>query len=564
MARKKINIPEFDSNADYVKFVDEFAKRNTVSIDNRDWYFCVALSNGRETNLFVKSGIETLVIEDELFQWYTTGYIKLRNDENALERASGPSDFLSQMNLAETYKIRGDGRDILTINITPKLDTVKSFMDKVSGLKPQPDEDIYKLSNDYAVYEVKDSTENGVHYKTLYFWDLRYQLLLERNVHYSTGLVKSRKDRQFAKEIRQVNNNDRSIKTGEAIKEFIEQSLEDNEPEFDDNLWDMGGVETFYSSPAQYKGINDLDWLVETHVSSSGTDNDFGILKYDYYIKKWTLIPISNYFDKALQGNLAGDYQYDKFQVSYHMGPLGPLARWLNSVFGAKDKAPKIDISDQNAKVKKTGGSEYEGENKRKNITPGEALELERDEWHFTDLAGIDNQTLLTTYAVHSYNMSTHEFNIDVYKNEIQTVAEKFQERYVENNFLGDSKPYLSFNMTEGKKNRSVLNNLFTLSNNEKTRAVKGRNQLYKNLIFLNNACNIQVKGDTHRRSGRFFSVDRVDPYYDNEYDDKMLGQYFVINVKHVFDKDTYSNEIMGVKPYRFSEPNFELEKVID
>lgn len=566
-------VPKFSSQKEFNAFVDEYAKLNTVSMDNRDWYFCVSLTNGTQTQLFVKSGIESLVIEDDLFQWYTTGYITLRNDENALERASSSKsiDQMDQMmedmyGLAQSYKIRGDSRDILSINITPHLGQVRTFIDKKGGYKmPQPDEDIYKLSNDYAVYDTKTEYVDGVQFKTLYFWDLRYQLLLERNVHYSTGLVKSKQDKDFAKKIRQVNNKDRSIKTGEAIKEFITQALSDTEPQFDDTLWDIGGAETFYSSPAQYKGINDIDWLMESHVSNSGANNDFGILKYDYYIKKWTLIPITDYFKNALQGELAGEYQYDKFQISYHMGPMGPMANFFQWMFGAKNKAPKIDKSDQNANVH-VEGEKYSngGRNKRKNITPGEALELEKDDWQFNDLAGIDNQTLLTTYAVHSYNMTSHEFNIDVYNNEIQTVSENFQKQYIDNNFLGETKPFLSFLMTPGKKNRKVMNNLFTLSNDEKVRAVRGRNQLYKNLIFLNNACNVDVKGDTHRRSGRFFSIDRVDEYFDNEYDEKMLGQYFVVNVKHVFEKDTYKNNILGIKPYRFTEPEFEMDKIIE
>ena len=69
---------------------------------------------------------------------------------------------------------------------------------------------------------------------------------------------------------------------------------------------------------------------------------------------------------------------------------------------------------------------------------------------------------------------------------------------------MGKKKPAPSFAITPGKKNRKVMNNLFTLSDDEKNRAIKGRNQLYKNLIFLNNACTIKCKGETHRRSGRF------------------------------------------------------------
>tara|TARA_B110000495_G_scaffold155235_1_gene138533 strand:- start:8349 stop:10025 length:1677 start_codon:yes stop_codon:yes gene_type:complete len=557
-----INIPLFSNKAELNEYVDKWAQRNTVSMDNRDWFFCIAIDNGKQRNLFIKSGIENLVIEDDLFKWYTTGYITLRNDESALERSSGPDKMLELLQLSTTYKVRGDGRDIISINITPKLTSVKSFLAKVSGLDPRPDEDIYKLSNDYAVYDTKtEYLDNGKELRTLYFWDLRYQLLLERNTHYSTGLVKSKKDPKFAKDIRQVNNDDRAILTGDAIKEFLKHSLEDQKPEFDDKLWDAGGSNVFYSSPAQYKGINDLDWLVDSHVSSNSADNDFSIFKYDAYLKKWTLIPISKYFENALKGDTAGEYQFDKFQVSYHSGPISKFL----SLLGAKNKAPKLKLSDINSKVKNPlQPIPVLGKVSRKNMLQGEVAELEKEQWNFTDLAGLDNQTLLTTYAVHSYNMSSHEFNIDVYKNEIQSVTEKFQSQYIEKNFLGDGKPATSFNITPGKKTRKVMNNLFTLSNDEKTRAVKGRNQLFKNLIFLNNACSINIKGETYRRTGRFFSIDRPGFYFDNEFDEKILGQYLVVNVKHKFNGESYDNEIIGVKPYRYSEPDFEEEKIIE
>lgn len=554
-----INIPKFSSPDQLDEFVSEWAKKNTVSIDNRDWYFCVVIDNGKQRTLFTKSGIETLVIEDDLFQWYTKGYITLKNDENSLERGLGPQKVMDFFRLGDTYKMRGDSRDIVSISITPKLNVVTSYLAKISGLEPIPDEDIYKLSNDFAVYDTKTEYDNGATYKTLYFWDFRYQLLLERDAHYSTGLVKNKTQSDFGKKIRQVNNKDRSIKTGLAIQEFIKQNLSDLNPQFDNELWDPGGTNVFYSSPAQYKCINDLDWLLDSHVSSDDNDNDFCILKYDNYTKKWTLLSINKYFEKALDKDEAGEYQYDKFQISYHSGPLPKFLSFLS----AGNKAPKLSLSDLNGKVKSKVPLPYFGKNRRKNMTPGESMELENIDWKFEDLSGIDNQTLLTTYAVHSYNMHTHEFNIDVYKNEIQTVAENFQTQYVEKNFIGDDKPVLNFNITPGKKERTVYNNLFTLSDEQKSRAIKGRNQLYKNLIFLNNACSLSVKGDTHRRTGRFFSIDRVDTYFDNEFDEKVLGQYLTVNVKHIFEKETYRNEMLGVKPYRYSQPNFERKKIV-
>jgi len=556
-----INIPLFGNDKELNEFVDNHAKKNSVTIDNRDYFFGVAIDNGKERKLFNKSGVEDLVIEDDLFQWYSRGYIRLSTDEDNLERGLGPDAILSTLRLSKTYKLRGDGRDTLSINITPNLQTIKTWVARVAGLESRPDEDIYKLSNDYAIYDIKTEYEGKRQFKVLYFWDVRYQLLLERNVHFSTALVKKKKEKQFEKEIRQVNNTDREVETGDAIKAFIEQALEDQKPEFDDELWDKGGSKIFYSSPSQYKGTNDLDALMSSHVSTDESDNDFCILKFDTYIKKWTLISISKYFSKALKGKEAGDYQYDKFQISQHAGPLGFLSK-LGFLFG-KAKAPNLKLGDLNSKVKSIKVPIPKiGQTFRKNMIPGESMELEPDSWKFEDLAGIDNQSLLTTYAVHSYNMSSHEFNIDVYNNEIRTVSEKFQEQYLDGKFMGDPNPVLNFQMTKGKKSQKLLNNMFTLDNEQKRRAIKGRNQLYKNLIFLNNAVSLSIKGDTHRRTGRFFSIDRKDPYFNNEFDEKILGQYFIVSVKHIISKETYSNEIMGVKPYRFKRPNFEKEKV--
>lgn len=556
-----INIPLFGSEKELNKFVDDYSKKNSITIDNRDFFFAVAIDNGKERKLFTKSGIEDLVIEDDLFEWYSKGYIRLRNDEDDMERGLGPDKILSMLRLSKTYKMRGDGRDIISINITPNLQTLRNWIARVSGIEQKPDEDIFKYSNDFSVYDVKTEYEGRQQFKVLYFWDLRYQLLLERNVHFSTALVKKKQEKQFEKKIRVVNNKDREILTGEAIQEFIKQALEDQKPEFEDELWDKGGVKVFYSSPAQYKGLNDLDYLMSSHVSDDEGDNDFSILKYDTYLKKWTLMSISKYFSKALEGEEAGEYQFDKFQISQHAGPLGflgPIASFLTT-----NKAPNLKLGDLNSKVKSIKVPIPKiGQTQRKNMVPGESMELEPNSWKFEDFAGVDNQTLLTTYAVHSYDTNSHEFNIDVFDNEIRTVTEKFQENYLNGKFIGDPDPALNFQMTKGKKEQKLLNNLFTLDQDEKARAIKGRNQLFKNLIFLNNAVSLNVKGDTHRRTGRFFSIDRKDPYFPNEYDDKILGQYFIVNVKHVISKETYSNEMLGVKPYRYKPPAFEKDKV--
>ena len=65
-----INIPKFSNKDQLDDFVDKWAKYNTVSIDNQDYYFACALDNGTQRILTTKSAIETLVIEDDLFDFY--------------------------------------------------------------------------------------------------------------------------------------------------------------------------------------------------------------------------------------------------------------------------------------------------------------------------------------------------------------------------------------------------------------------------------------------------------------------------------------------------------------
>ena len=552
-----IKLPTFPGMASLKKWVTNWAKKNTVKIDNRDWYFAFLLDNGKEKFLFTKSSIKEFVLEDDLFEWYSKGYITFQNDDRVLERTVFPELLLKLFATDPPYKMRGDGRDLLSINFSPKVNNLMGWLATMLGLNLEPDKETYNLDNTYAVYDTKTTyTDQGEELKTLYFWDVRYQLLLERNVHYSTGLVKAKTDEKLKKKLRQSTDDERSIKSGIAVKEFIKVALEDTPVslKFDDD-WDDGIREIFYSSPAQYKAINDLDWLMSSHVSADDSKNGMSILKYDTFIKKWTLIPIYKYFEKAMKDKKeAGDYQHDKLTVAYNVGGIPAYL----SLIPMKKKAPDYTMMTylKAFKDRLTGKI-------KKNMGYSELSELELNEWTFEDLAGLDNQRLITTYAVHSYNTSEKEFNVDVFKNEIQTVTEGFQKDYLEKNFMAKKKPVLSHSLTNGKKDRTVMNNIFTLTNDDKGRLIKGRNQLYKNLIFLNNACSVTMKGNTHRRTGRFFSIDRKDKYFENDYDNKVLGQYFIVNAVHRFKDETYTNDLLGVKPYRFAKLALEQKNVI-
>ena len=88
-------------------------------------------------------------------------------------------------------------------------------------------------------------------YKKLYFHDISYQVMHEKNIYFTTSdLIQN-------DQITLLNNQDRSVQTGIAIKELIKKIFpeEENYKVKFSEFWDQGGSSIFYSSPAQSKAI---------------------------------------------------------------------------------------------------------------------------------------------------------------------------------------------------------------------------------------------------------------------------------------------------------------------
>ena len=68
------------------------------------------------------------------------------------------------------------------------------------------------------------------------------------------------------------------------------------------------------------------------------------------------------------------------------------------------------------------------------------------------------------------------------------------------------------------------------------------------NSLGLNTTIQFSVRGLTHRKSGHFISISKSTDYYDSEYESKLQGQWLLTKVEHRFTKDSYTNNIFGVK----------------
>ena len=78
------------------------------------------------------------------------------------------------------------------------------------------------------------------------------------------------------------------------------------------------------------------------------------------------------------------------------------------------------------------------------------------------------------------------------------------------------------------------------------------------------NTIEFDVRGETSRRAGVWITLDRKNNYKDNEYEMKILGQYYVTKVIHRISSDgAYSNKILGVKPYFYKKLQFDQKDIL-
>ena len=69
--------------------------------------------------------------------------------------------------------------------------------------------------------------------------------------------------------------------------------------------------------------------------------------------------------------------------------------------------------------------------------------------------------------------------------------------------------------------------------------------------------------GLTFRESGTFIGIDKNSGCADNDYNNKLFGQWFVVKVDHVFEAGMYVNIIYAVKIHRYKAQETKFEGTI-
>ena len=521
---------DHENNAKIEQF-DDRKYRFSLYLLNQDG-FAIKLRKGSITELF---------IEDNIMNWFHTGSVTVLNPDDIIERAE--SIFLGDSINDEPvttvpYRFRGDCRDLLLLTFEPHIDP-----GDVGEVIPETlNSMVYTIKFLFTIYATEDIiSDNGTRSKQqkMYFHDYRYQMLREKNLYYSTGRNVSTggSHTKVTKPTGQLNNTSRSKPTGEIIQDLLGTALLPTDTTGLYSFhWNWGGTNLFYTSPSNFKAIDDINYVLDRHVSTSDYDYQPCLLKLQRYTERWELLPITEYFVRSKDGIFPGVYQSEHFLLSNDSEPDKVTIPPERKTFGRAIKTPLNNYHFPDVSV--------------------------INDYVFSEMNGVDCQELLNSIIVHRYSEGEKQFSIDVTDHNIANIQSKFQELYINHTFGGSGGHGVTSWLSDTSRS---MNFNFKVNSSWSPDSVKsytvGRNKLLLGAFLLGNTIQFDARGETSRRSGVWIAVDRDTNYIDNAYEMKVLGQYFVTRVTHtITSTGEYTNNVMGVKPYFYQDLSFKTE----
>lgn len=525
----------------------------TYRINNNYYYFDVSIINldGR-SHTIKPAAIKHLSISDKFQDFYQQGYIIIDNTFDMIERdyegigglptsaeyyaargGSGTSGITPGPGATGSiplngFVFKGDCRDILRIDIMPSLKT-----DQPGYMGSEDEQKLFRMYFDFAIYHSEDveGDQPDQKHKKLYFWDLYYEIMREQNTYFTTAKYVDVEDN-----LQNKTDQEKSIKTGIALKELIDECFNNNQTgigrypayfpgeiteESTNPLWDVGSTDVFFSAPARYKVIDALDYLMHRHVSSAESNYDICFLRLERYPRVFTFTSLKSIFDKGYipGGDLSGDYYLETLKIGGYTTVLNDdLTKW---------------------------GYELD-------LVPGNALYLDKygtfRTFSYSDISGIFSQQELTSRIVHSYDHDNKVFSIDSEQHDAETMQSVFFNNYGRQ-LKGATVP--NFSLGKIRQERyNVITSFTTIEQDKEQRLAYGRNKSLYAGIFSNNVISFKVPGSTHRQAGHFIGIDRDGAMEASAYDNKLLGIYFILEVKHIFQDGEYVNELKCVKTY--------------
>jgi hypothetical protein len=505
---------------------------NIIQIQDNLYKFDVFLWNGETKTGITFGSIEELQIVDDLRNTYSYGYIIFADNQDVFESFEG----IEGKSKIKPYNFRGDGRDYLEVEIMPQTNQI------CVGSVSEVDAKEFSLKYTFAIYKIEEDVKEDkrTKYKKLYFWDSDYQFLTEINSGFSTSEVPlEQKSTLSFSTIPSSSTNKEKTKntdnmeryTGDSIKFLLDKSLnKKSSTGFKASKeWDRGGGLIEYHTNGTYKAIDDLQYLMEYHVSEKSYGYVPCILKKERYTYEYSFIPLTSYLKNSTykSNGFLGIAGARNMTEDLYIGTLDTNERGLGSNINFGLKSPNS-----------FNAINYNLIESYSFLKP-DADMIQKD---------------VSTHFVHSYHPCGF-FACAIKENNFSNTNKNIYENNVKN-FKGfDTIPknqLREFNINVQHVYSSGIG-----FNSELAKNNFGKNKALMASVFKNSAICFRVRGLTRRRSGTFFNVNRLNNQKSSDYDNMLLGTYFTTMVIHEFKKGMYYNHIYATKPASTTKHNF-------
>lgn len=537
------------------------ASGNVVQIGDNNYIFDVFLYNGETKTGITYASIEEFKIVDDLRYFFSYGYLVFNDSQDVIESFNG----IDGASKVKPYNFRGDGRDYLQVEIMPQIKQEDTCVNSVS----EQDREEFCLKYTFSIYKIEEemTEDRGVKYKRLYFWDVDYQLLNEIDSHFSSSEVPV-KDSIFdgatetpqngTSTLSDKNTAEKKLKntdsfqryTGDIIKALLDKCLNKiTKGGFKaSSEWDKGGSLLEYHTNAGYKAIDDLQYLIEYHVSEKGYDYVPCILKKTRYTEEYTFIPITVYLQNSIFKGSGGG-----------LGAIASGLAGLVGMGGGRSLSEDFYLSKQDTAGSGLGSLLNFGSTNSPNSFNAVNYNI-IENYSFLKADADIVQKDISTHFVHSYDPNGF-FTCSIKSNNFKNSTNSIFKDNVKN--LSDSPNSQMYDILPKNQLREENKNVQHVytsglgTGQEFQKLNSGRNKALIASIFKNTAIYFRVKGLTRRKSGTFFNVNRTDNQLSNEHDKNLLGKYFTTMVIHEFKKGMYYNHIYGTKSSSSEKQNF-------
>ncbi len=483
------------------------------------------------------TNVKSLIIEEDIFKWYATGSLVFGDQYGVLQKPPMEMTGNSDKQQVKPYKFRGDGKDILIVDIWPSTHEANGQPTDESSKTDFKKWEHWLLHYRFAVYDVEDVSSNDNDFKSykLYFWEEPYQKLLDQNMEWSTAKSKFIDKKGLKIPVYRMSDEDRSLKTGQALIDLLqtaglEQHFEGDDPDAPDNF-DMGDENNtiFYTSPSQNTVIDDLDYIVDRHVSEK--EQDLCLLQMERSKeeegepKTFSFKPFISYCEKA--GKSAQDPGEDQIEHFFFYEP-GP-----ENADKTQIKTPKAPMGDKDDRDFKA--------------THFNIIYT----FKYVEMSGLDSAAMWKARPMYHFCKGKKQFVFDFWDHKPSVAKQHMVDNYLSQLYSKNSKDVL-IHSNQAKIEATNCSPTYTNIHSLNGRKAHGRNRLLETGIQLNSCISFGAAGLTIRQPGKFIGIDKMHNDQDNDYDNRLCGQWFLTKVTHMFAVGDYITHMTAVKIHNF------------